>query len=318
MKKIFVIAIAFYIFSLPLTAKNALPENPHFYLQIISSYNKEAIDYFVIDTNGKTNSKLEWQSDYLFKEGIKAGYKIKQLEVNLKALFALPFECGKMYDSDWRITDIKTNYSKSDLFAKFGADTSLGIKYNFELAGKSASFFISPVLVISNSFISLAAKNTIGWCGDIWHTGLDQHQSWDSPYAKKVKKYGIDFKNNITSIFCGLEGSAFIKDFSINAGLLASPFTYIFSIDHHLNKEEGHYYQLIQKAYFAVWDFYASLGWSLNDKNSIILGTDFSFCPVIPGELYFGYYKIDNIIADETSSFSFNKLAITLSWRIVL
>ncbi len=317
MKKNLLILIIIFIFALKGFTQSAISsDNTFFYLELNSSYNKESLNDYLISTTGKTNSLLEWQADYLLREGLTAGVKHKKLEASLSAQFALPLKCGKMYDSDWREVGIKTNYSTSDLFAGFGCDSTLSIKYHLTL-GNQLPFFISPVAAVSNSFIKYHAKNTIGWCGDIAHTHLKEHHSWDSEYAKKVKKYGIDFTNNITSIFCGVEGVARFGNFTTNAGVLVSPFTFIFSIDHHLNKEEGHYYQMIQKPVFSVWDFYAGCGYSINQKNEIILSADYSFCPKISGDFYYGYYKIDNIIADETSQFSFSKFALTLSWRFI-
>ncbi len=319
MKKAFFTIIIFFISSLFIAVHSAELTNQKilFFLEVNSSYNKESLNDYLIETTGKTNSLLEWNADYLFREGITGGMQSGNLVLALSVNFPLPFECGKMYDSDWRTTGIKTNYSTSDLFAGFGCDTTFSIKYNFQLAQNKFCWYVSPVISVSNSFIKYQAKNTICWCGDIAHTHMDQNYSWDSQYAKKVKKYGIDFTNNITSLFCGLEGSIQIQNFTANVGTLASPFTYIFSIDHHLNKEEGHYYQMIQKAVFSVWDLYAGCGYLINQKNEILLSADYSFCPKIPGDFYYGYYKIDHIIADETSRFSFTKFSLTLSWRFI-
>ncbi len=283
---------------------------------IDTAYANEKRVYSVFDETGKENSRLEWEADYLFKLGITAGFRLGQFELFADALFPLPLECGKMYDSDWRTAGIKTNLSKSDLFIDFGCDASLGLKYNLELGSDNKSIIISPVIAISNSYLSLQAKNTIGWCGDTAHTHLDRDYSWDSEYEKKVKKYGIDLTNNITSVLFGVEASKGFGNIFVNAGILTSPYTYIICIDHHLNKEEGHYYQLIQKAYFKVWDFYAGAGYSINQNNAILFSTDFSFCPETAGDFYYGYYKIENIIADETSSFSFTKFSIHLSWQL--
>ena len=317
MKKYFLAILIFFSFSSIFSAQENLQKEPSpaFHIELNSSYCNETRNYYVIETTGKTNSLLEWNADYLFKEGITGGMKIGNWELNLSTQFCLPFECGKMYDSDWYVPQIKTNLSKSDLFTAFGNDTKLTLKYSFELGKTGSNFFVSPVVFISNSFIRLEARNTIGWCGDMGHTHLDQHYPWNSEYAKKVKKYGINLTNNITSVFCGAELKKQFGPLITNIGALISPFTYIFSIDHHLNKEEGNYYQMIQKALFKAWDFYGGIGYSINNKNTILLGADYNICPVIPGELYYGYYKIDHIIADETSRFSYNIFSLTLSWQ---
>ena len=296
------------------TGEKAIP----FFLELTSSYNKESRDYCVIDTDGSTNSKLEWNADYLFKEGISGGIKFQNFEMFLSTQVCLPFECGKMYDSDWRTIGIKTNFSESNLFAGFGCDVAFQIKYNFRLSAPNSKLLISPIIQLSNSFIRFEAKNTIGWCGDTAHTHLEENLPWNSEYAKKVKKYGINFANNITSFFCGLEVSDWIDSIFVNAGLLISPYTYILSVDHHLNKEEGSYYQLVQKAYFKTWDFYAGAGYKINQKNMIALSGDFCFCPATNGDFYFGWFGTDNIIADETCSFAFSKFSLCFSWQIFL
>lgn len=296
-----------------------------FRADINSYYCNQKLEYSIIDNDlHKVNSKLEWESDYLFKLGLGGDLQFKNIDFFCVASFPLPLECGKMYDSDWRTVGIKTNLSKSDLFINSGIDATLGIKYNFEIScsGDLATsnndfhFYISPVVNITNSFIKLEAKNTIGWCGDRGHTHLDRDYSWDSEYAKKVKKYGIDLTNNITSVFCGVEASAVYNALQAKAGFLISPYTYILSIDHHLNKEEGNFYQLAQTAYFKTLEFYASTGYSINQKNQLVLSADYTFCPTINGDFYYGWFQIENILADETSSFAFSKLSLCLSWQL--
>ena len=316
MKKFFLRFISILIFSLFISRLYCADNNSRitFNTQINSSYNNQKMEYCVIDdTTHSINSKLEWRSDYFFKLGLTEEITITAFDFFCSLAFPLPFKCGKMYDSDWYTPGIKTNLSISNLFVHSGFDAELGIKYNFDIYG----FTISPLISISNSFIKLQAKNTIGRCGDMRHTHLEQNYPWNSEYSKKVKKFGIDFWNNITSVFCGIEAAKNFGAVKANAGILVSPYTYILSVDHHLNKEEGHYYQLIQKAYFKVWDFYAQTGYSLNKKNMICLAADYSFCPVTNGDFYFGWFKIENILADETSSFAFSNLALRLSWTII-
>lgn len=292
-------------------------QKSNFSVEIQTSYNNEKRNYCVIDESGKLNSMLEWQSDYLFKLGVVGNLKIGMLEIFSSVAFPLPLNCGKMYDSDWRTTGIKTNFSESDLFTDFGFDAVFGFKYNLKACVKNFNLFISPVIAVSNSFISLKAKNTIGWCGDTNHTHLEKNYPWNSEYAKKVKKYGIDFKNNITSVFLGIEIEKQFGRFYTGTGVLTSPYTYILSVDHHLNKEDGNYYQLVQKSFFSVWDFYICAKYFLSSKSLISFTADYSFCPPVIGDFYFGYFKIENIIADETSRFDFSKLSFSISLEIL-
>ena len=287
-----------------------------FNASITTAYSSEKYEYSLIDVTGKENSRLEWEADYLFKLGVNGALKYGGLEFWVNALFPLPLDCGKMYDSDWRTEGIKTNLSIHDLAVKFGCDARLGIKYNFELGAGNKAVTVSPILVISNSYISLAGQKGIGWGGDIAHTGLARDYSWDSEYAVKVKKFGIDFTSNATSALLGGEVSKIYRNIFVRAGILSSPYTFILSVDHHLNKEEGNYYQLAQQAFFRVWDFYTAAGFFVNSKNVLLFTTDFSFCPTTPGNFYVGYYKIENNLVEETSRFSFSKFSLNLSWQI--
>ena len=314
MKKSYFFVLIFFVFSSVISAQTEQSQNLSFYIELNSSYNHESRNDYVIATSGRINSLLEWNATYLFKEGITAGVKPGRWEFYVSTQFALPLECGKMYDSDWYVRDIKTNYSKSNLFTAFGLDAALGAKYHFLLGQNDWRFYISPQLAVTNSYIIFNAKNTIGWCGDIGHTHTGNY-AWDSEYAVIKRKYGIDLRNNITSVLLGLELSKYFGPAFVNAGALAAPFTYIFSVDHHLNKEGGRWYQMIQKAYFTQWNFYGTLGYSINNHHAIILKADYSFCPAVGGELYDGYYKVENIVTEEKSGFEFQKVGVSVSWR---
>ena len=318
MKKLFFAAFTFLIFSCLLTAQTADPANHKisFYLEFNSYYKNQLFKDYLFDSPGVINSRLDWEADYLFNLGLTGGIKTSRAELFISTSFCLPFECGHMYDSDWRTVGMKTNYSLSDLYTAFGNDSLIGFKYKFSPGKNQSGFFISPVIVVSNSYISYNAKNTIGWCGDIKHTGLSQNYPWDSPYATKWRKYGVDLTNNITSVFCGLELAKKISAFEIKGGVLVSPYTYIFSTDHHLNSGDGQYYRMIQEAWFSVFDFYLSTGYSINKNNAIILSTDYSFCPRKDGKMYYGYSKTDYELTIDISSFSFKKLNAGLSWRL--
>lgn len=274
------------------------------------SYNTELRTDCIYD-GSNLNSKLEWNSFYQFKAGFQTDFSFGKLDISNTTLFNLPLKNGLQYDSDWRTQGIKTNYSTGDLYSGLGFDFNLEIKYFFQFP---YDFEICPVFSVTNSYVSLRAKNIYCWCGDIAHTGLSENYPWNSEYARRVKKYGIDLYNNITSVFIGAEFKKSFSSFFIDFKACFSPYTFIFSIDHHLNKEEGHYYQMIQEAIFKVCDFSLSGGFYLNKKSTLNICTNFSFCPEVYGDLYYGYFKIDNIIADETCSFLFSKFSVSLGW----
>lgn len=281
------------------------------YLEPFVSYNREHITYDIYSPYGSINSRLEWNADYLFKTGTTFNLEAGPFVFNSSVAFNLPFKCGVMYDSDWYTIGLKTNRSTSDIIPGFGIDCNLDFGYKFDLP---RDFSVTPVLSIQESYRTLHAENTIGLCGDMGHTALDHNIAWDDPRSKKVKKYGIDFYHNTTGVYLGADVAWAFSSVQLDLAALFSPFTYIFSVDHHLGKQGGHYYQMIQKA--LAFDFRFSALYNFSSKSALKLAASYNFCPDTPGDFYFGWFATDHIIADETCSLSFSKLNILLSWQI--
>ncbi len=274
------------------------------------SYNNQHISYAVVDTDGSINSRLDWDAEYLFSAGTAISFLYGNWDICASVDFNLPFECGQLTDSDWRTKGLKTNLSRHELKSGFGFDAAVSLGYRFVLP---ESFILAPVFSVQNSFDTQKAQKTTGWCGDTNHTNLSYDVSWDDAQAVRVKKYGIDFYINAASVFFGLNFQKQISRFSMEFTGQFSPFTYVFAVDHHLNKEEGHYYQLIQKA--IMYKLEAACAYTLTDDFSLKLSAAWLSCPKTSGDFYFGWFGTDHIIADETSTLSFSKLNITIFWQ---
>ena len=308
MKKLFVVGFVFF-FSFLVFAE----EGFSLAVEPCISYNNNTITYKIYDPSGPINSQLDWESQYLIKAGVGALAVFNKVTLDGLLLFDIPSKTGVMFDSDWYTVGLKTNLSKSELFAGFGCDFKLEFKYDFSLP---ADFFVSPVVSLQNYYSTFNAKNTIGWCGDTAHTQLDQDYAWDSEYSKKVKKYGIDYYYENVIFLSGVQLQKRWGDFSLKIKALVSLYDYVLSVDHHLNKKEGTYYQLIQKSILNVQEYSVSGAWSINEKHSFNLSFSYSFCPERPADFYLGYYKTDNIIADETAGLEFSRMSVNVGWQI--
>ena len=281
---------------------------------IISYSNQAFVDKIYDDDY--MNSMLEWNSSYLFKAGVGAELGIWNFALSTSAKFNIPAECGFLYDSDWRTEGIKTNYATENLCTKFGCDFDLNLKYQFSLPH---DFEVLPVISVKNNYVKLAPKDTYiyGWCGDTSHTGLSQDVSWDSEYAKLVKKYGIKLNTNIFGVYFGAQAQKRFEKFYLSLSAQISPYTYIFSIDHHLGKTGGTYYQMEQKAFFSAWNFDFSSGYFINQHNSLNLNLTANFCPETRGTLYNGYDKIGKTLLYESSSFAFTTFLVDFYWKFI-
>ncbi|MCR4733481.1 MAG: omptin family outer membrane protease [Treponema sp.] len=271
------------------------------------------IRYKVYDGT-KLNSQLDWDASYLFKTGARFQFNYKNLILNTSNLFALPFECGYMYDSDWYTEGIKTNYAKRTLSTDLYYDLNIELKYKFIF---NHNFSIIPIISYNFCYISFRSAGTIAYCGDSAHTGLFDDYPWDSEYAVQVEQYGIDVLNKISIFYLGSDLEKNIDNFTFGLKMLVSPFIYISSLDHHLNASGGRYYLLIHRALFYSFNMNLSCSYMINKKNELILSTNFSYLPDITGYFYMGKEKNADNLASGTK-FSFTKFSVNLGWRIVL
>lgn len=277
----------------------------------VITYSKESITDKIYDGD-YLHSMLEWESFYIFKAGAAAEIEHKNLSFQSSAKFNLPLKCGLQYDSDWYTPGIKTNFSTGNLYTSLGFDINFELKYKFNLP---FGFSVFPVTSFYSSYVQLEAQDIYSWCGDAAHTGLNQDYSWDSEYAKRVKKYGINL-NSLTTLVCfGAEIKKDFEKFYLDTKILVAPYLSIISVDHHLGKDGGKYYQMEHEAFFTAWNFDFTGGYFINKHNSINLNLNVNFCPEIQGKLFFGWFKIGKVLAPETSTFQFTKFSANLFWQ---
>ena len=277
------------------------------YIEPVISYSNSLYSDFLYTEYGKLNSRLDYASSYQFKTGAFFGFDSDFFKINVSGIFFLPQKCGTFYDSDWKIQNLKTSFSIHDLYNNWG----LNFRFDSELKVPIREHFkLNSCFSFFYNFSSLSAKEGIAYKGTTYWTGLDHDVSWDSEYAVQKRVYGIDYRNHILSILLGTDFSFDIKNNSFGLKAFVSPFSFFFAIDHHLGKEGGSYYQMIQKGFFSLYEFNAYYSYKISDKIALDFACDFLFTRNIPGDFYFGYYAVDHIIADETSSFMLSQFEI--------
>lgn len=274
----------------------------------VVSYNLSYTSDYLYETSGTLNSRLDWNALYLFNAGCGLSLKKQSFIFKTSLLFNLPLECGLMYDSDWRTPGLKTNLSKSDLYSGFGGALEFYFSWEVPLA---AGFNFYPIIAINDTYKTLRGKNTIGWCGDVNHTGLDHNLSWDDPAAKTVRKYDIDLYNNVAALYFGAGLGRTFGPVNLELAAMFTPITYVYSVDHHHGKTGGSWYNMIQKA--LSYDLRFAAAYNFSKNYALNLSAAWAYCPVTKGLIYPYGYKYPY---EEPSGISFSNLRAALSLKI--
>ena len=302
----------FFFLLLFLNCSFLFGENLSLRISPFFSYNYETLTYSIYD-GSKLNSQLDWTSPYLFKTGINFSLSFNNFILDLSNAAAIPAKCGTMYDSDWYTENIKTNLSKHNLHAGFCYDFDVNLKYRVELKNR---FSILPQISFNYSYSSYYAQKGIGWCGDTGHTQLTRDYPWDSEYAVKTNKFGIDFFNNTFIFFVGTGLEKSLGNFQFRFDAQISPYIYVSSIDHHLDSGDGRYFLLLQNAWFSCFNFDLYCTYNINQKNRILIIPKYCYCKEIMGVFYSGKEKVRSKRSDQPCSFNFSKFALCLAWEI--
>lgn len=280
------------------------------FVEPVTSYNRDCTVDYLYSTDGSLKSQLDWNALYLFKAGAALTLKGEHFCFETVLLSCLPFGCGTMYDSDWYTTGLKTNLSEHKLICAWGADCEFLFSYDFMLPH---NFTLRPIVMLSDSVKKLHGQNGTGWCGDTNHTGLDHNVAWNDSAARQVKKYGVDFTNNVASLFLGLGVKKELGKFALDFSALISPLSYVLSVDHHLNSGDGHFYQMEQ--FIFPCDFRLSTSYAFTSKSSLKLSAACSLCPQTSGKIYFGWFGYETEEAPGYSAVSFSRLRVAVSWK---
>ena len=210
------------------------------------------LDEFVLYSNGKQLSELNWENNNISLLGVNAtmGWEMILLETNM--LWGIPKSSGMMYDSDWQNTSnygMKTNYSESSNNLDLLGD--LQVKLGIDI--KTWDFLhIIPYLGLSYYRIKYTATGGTCWYGDAesqakykygnnWQAHLKEFN--DVPYTNSLAIESdldsegdvISYEREMFNYQLGVKAKYnFFTRFTLSADFALSVFTQVNSLDHHI------------------------------------------------------------------------------------
>ena len=243
--------------------------------------------------------------------GLDTSLQFHNFKMGLGFNYGLPVKSGYMYDSDFdSFSDLKFCYSISELNAKNNIHTSLDLSYNFLLSEK---FSFEPHAAIHYYYDSFEARNGYGWYG--METQSHPLISWDDPRAtfyESGKLNGVDFTRHSLLIFTGMAFNYNIKTFSSSIGFQASPYSYFYTLDHHLSKSGGYSFKQIQESSFK--QFLLSINCSLQINKYVIPSISLShhIGDISRGLLYNDIETKEMLLSTQKSGASLNLTTIKI------
>lgn len=257
-KKIPAILIFSAFLLLPLGAKNFSFEIEPFSLVKIGTLGE-----YVYNSYDEKVSFLAWELEPLWEVGISSGLCFGDFSIGGKFSFGLPFDTGKMRDSDWGYTasypyGFKYIYSENPIQQKLNFDSAISISYEFNLP---LGFSISPKIAAQYSYNSFETHDGYGWYG----TSTDHDENFDIPYDDERANYYTTlfpveyFRHSVFSWF-GFSLASEVGRFFFNGEFLVSPFTYESAIDYHHGKVNPRYTMILAYAYFSRFKYEFDFG----------------------------------------------------------
>lgn len=225
------------------------------------------------DGHWNKNSYLEWEEKVLPTVGVAVTGAVGRFSVSayVDGMISLRLQgirSGNMYDSDWKIEGIKTNYSISENVATCNVQTGLVLRYDFALL---PFLRVAPFAELSYGYKSFEANNGYGWYGN--------PVAWDDPSAHyypdgKLVLCGIDYQCHLFSVYAGLSFRFLCSArVSVQADAAFLPYAYVYAEDcHYTNvaRTQGRYYVDIVHAFGTRCK--ASLSVSFRVNQSLELG----------------------------------------------
>lgn len=296
MKKSFLLLIIHLGFLFPLAAQI------NFSIEPIISSSLGKYDEYVLSFSGKGMvSKLEWQELPLFKIGTAAELSINSFLINADFFYGLPFNCGKMFDSDWNDHGIKTTYSISNNYAKRNYSFSLSAGYKFELV----KITLVPQISFEYVYDFFQTNEGHGWYGSEKYSKTGVDVSWDSPdarYYKKLSRISLSRKN--WYFFSGINIFIPMSDkLLVHAGSFIAPFAYTYNSDYHYDdngKNQDFYLNSSQNMLFSRFKESLGFRYKINQKISASFTTNIIFGDIQKGILegWEQYAGTDVFLAD--------------------
>ena len=245
-------------------------------------------EYLYPPYSEKLWSYLEWEEKPSANIGIDFLYNLKNNNFKLSFAYALPIQCGKMTDSDWSESGIKYAYSVNK--NKIECNLFFETAYNYEFKFNKI-ISISPIFNLKFCYSSYEARNGYGWYGTEKWSKNGELVPWNDENAH----YFPDGKYNLAGIdlfrYTFILGIGFITNLNFNrinisSGLQLSPFSYIYSIDHHLGKNNDFKYEEIQYPIFKYFDLNMQISYKINKLLKLYFKYNLETCLKTKGKSY--------------------------------
>ena len=270
---------------------------------------------FIFSASGKKLvSYLEWQTSPLVYAGLEAGLDTPAGIFRTDADIAIPADCGKMYDSDWNYSGVKTTYSIHQNHAELNYKLSAGYSYPFSLK----SFKIEPGVSFLYTHDFFHAHDGYGWYGGENYSKNGVDNSWDSEFARKAKKlYPIDFKRTTYFAFAGIDFSWLpVDSFSLNLGFAVSAYTNSHTQDCHFGKpgtQNDFILNETQESFFDRFQTHLSVDWQFRKNLSFFASANWLYGGLVKGLLY-----DDDVLVTQPSGSTINSLSVKTGIKIFI
>lgn len=271
-------------------------------------------EYLYSPYSEKLWSYLEWEEKPSANIGIDFFYKLKNSNFKFSFSYTLPVQCGKMTDSDWSESEIKYAYSVNE--NKIKCNLFFETEYNYKLMiNKTIS--ISPAVDLKFYYSSYEARNGYGWYGTEEWSKNGELVPWNDENAHffpdgKYKLAGIDFFRYTFIFGIGLISNLNFNRINISTDLQISPFSYIYSIDHHLGKTNDFKYEEIQYPIFKYFNANIQISYKINKLLKLYFKYNLETCLKTKGKSYRN--MTSKSYQDSGSAFKFNNFNFGLGF----
>lgn len=247
------------------------------------------LDESVYASEGYRCSLLEWEISPLWTVGYGISGNHNKLYFDSSINISLPVKCGSMHDFDWNKNGINYNYSKHENYSRINTNLKISLYYLFKITEK---LNFGPSIDITDIYNSFESKNGYGWYGNSNHSLTGETVPWNDENAKEVKVYGIQYSRNSFFIFIGFNSLFTANEkTSIQFSCYASPFTFVYASDHHMDASSGFHFQGFQYAPMASYKMCLKFRYFLNKKIAISSALDVHYMKTIKGTLLSDYYE---------------------------
>lgn len=245
-------------------------------------------EYLYTSTNDRIISYLQWEENPVFQYGLGINSSINNFNIQAEGFFSLPGKCGKMFDSDWKIPGVKTNYGIFQNNSVKNWFTSAQVSYSFNI---NNNFAIIPLFMFSYRYDSFSTNKGTGSYGDSKYSSTGKDESWDSEYAKKCNLSGIDYLRKSLFYNFGIGGKYTGKRINLMMDLMISPYGSFFTKDYHrddfaTDEFESQAYTTItlHTSYFKVFSLKLAMDYSITNNLALFLCTEGIIYPKISGQ----------------------------------